>query len=78
MPDSEKAMAIYKEIKLKGIKVTLAPTPREADSCCGVCILYFNGEDKDKIQEIVDNTQIEINKFWECENTDDPNRNRFC
>lgn len=78
MPDSSKAMQIYKEIKSVGVKCTLAPTPREADSCCGVCILYYNEEDKSKIEETITKTKIEINKFWECENQDNPNRNRFC
>lgn len=78
MQDSKTAMELYKIMKEKNIKSTLAPTPREADACCGVCILYYNKEDKEKIEEIIKTNQIEINKLWECENTDNPNRNKFC
>lgn len=63
--------------KLK-IKKTLAPTPREADFCCGVCIIYENKEDKEIIQKTADENGIIIDKFWEKESDIDPNRMRFC
>ena len=56
----------------------MAPTPRKADACCGVSILYYQSEDRKKIEELSEKTSIQINRFWECENEDDPTRHRFC
>lgn len=65
-------------IKKDGIKSTIAPTPREADHCCGICIIYENETDKDKIKKIAEDKDIIIDAFVELENRDDPNRNRYC
>ncbi|MEL3909319.1 MAG: DUF3343 domain-containing protein [Treponemataceae bacterium] len=78
MNDSQSAVALYKKLKAIEIKCTLAPTPRSADACCGVAILYYNENDKSKIMQIVNETKVKINKFYECENQNDPSRNKFC
>lgn len=41
LPDSKTALELYGLIK-KDVKCTMAPTPREADACCGVSILYYD------------------------------------
>ena len=56
----------------------MAPTPREADACCGVSILYYDFSDTDKIKEIIEKEGIKINKFWESEKSFNPERNKFC
>lgn len=78
MNDSQSAVALYKKLKACKVKCTLAPTPRNADACCGVAILYYDENDKPKIMQIVNETKLEINKFYECENQNDPHRNKFC
>lgn len=78
LPDMATVMELYNLIKAENIKATLAPTPREASHCCGVAILYDNGEDKKRIKEIVEENNIAIDDFWQCENKDDPNRMKFC
>lgn len=76
--DSKTAVSFYSKIKQIGIKCTMAPTPRAADSCCGVSILYYNCDDKNTIEEIAKKTNTHIQKFWDCENEDNPHRNKFC
>jgi len=76
--DSKTAIAFYAELKKVGIKCTMAPTPRKADACCGVSILYYKGEDRKKIEEVSTKVGLYVNRFWECENDNDPTRHRFC
>ena len=78
LPDSKTALELYGLIKQKGIKCTMAPTPREADACCGVSILYYDFSDAEKIKEIIEKGDIKITKFWESEKTFNPARNKFC
>lgn len=78
MPNSKEAMTLYQKMQEAQIKSTVAPTPREADHCCGVCILYNEVSKKDKILEIAKKNDLEIDCFWDMENKDDPNRNKFC
>lgn len=76
--DSKKACSLYSEIKKQGVECTPAPTPRQADHCCGVSILYYKAEDKKIIEEISKKTGLSIQRFWECENDNNPERNKFC
>ena len=76
--DSKTAIALYGELKKVNIRCTMAPTPRSADICCGVSILYYESEDQKKIEDVSKKMGLHIKRFWECENTDDPTRNRFC
>lgn len=76
--DSKTACSLYSEIKKQGIKCTPSPTPRQADACCGVSILYYKAEDKKIIEETSKKTGLSIQRFWECENDDNPERNKFC
>ena len=76
--NSMDAMALYQAMEDKKIKSTLAPTPREADHCCGVCILYYDENDKDMIKKISEELTKNIDDFYSCENKDDPNRYKFC
>ncbi len=77
MPDSPSTMKLQEHLLKEGIKSTLAPTPREADHCCGVCILYRNPDDKVKIQEVLEREGIASDGFWEGEDRRDPKRNKF-
>ncbi|AGT42926.1 DUF3343 domain-containing protein [Treponema pedis] len=76
--DSKTAISFYSEIKKAGVKCTMAPTPRAAGACCGVSILYYNPSDKSIIEQTAEHTKTRIQKFWDCENEDNPYRNRFC
>ena len=78
LPDSKTALKLYGLIKKEGIKCTMAPTPWEADACCGVSILYYDFSDTDKIKEIIEEEGIKISKFWESEKIFNPERNKFC
>lgn len=76
--NSALALQLYQELRKHFIDSTMAPTPREADHCCGVCILYANQEDREFIKSVAEESQISIDAFYECENSDDPNRMKFC
>lgn len=76
--DSKTAVSFYAEIKKVGVQCTMAPTPRTADACCGVAILYYHAIDKTIIEETAKATYTRIKKFWDCENENNPDRNKFC
>lgn len=76
--DSKTAASLYAELKKAGVRCTMAPTPRKADVCCGVSILYYNSNDRAMIEDISRRVGLGISRFWECENEDNPNRGKFC
>lgn len=76
--ESNATMTLYSYLRDLGIDCTLAPTPRSADHCCGVCILYFRHKDKDCIEECAKQANVKIDLFYDVENEDDPNRLKFC
>lgn len=78
MPNSAEAMKLYQKMQERGIQSTLAPTPREADHCCGVCILYEDADRKEEIRKIAELNGFKIDCLWDMENKDNPNRNKFC
>ena len=64
-------------MKADGIKCTFAPTPREADKCCGVSVLYYNESDKERITGLINSLDVKILKFFEGE-SGNPDRMKFC
>lgn len=77
MPDSKAAMDLQNLLREAKLDTTLAPTPREADHCCGVCILYADPKDRDTIERIATKESIPIDEFWKTEDKDDPYRGKF-
>lgn len=75
--DSETASKLYYLLKDNGFDVTIAPTPRNADHCCGLCIIY-EAKDRENIAILAEKNSIKIDRFWEDIVRDDPNRMRFC
>lgn len=78
LPDSEAAMKLYAVMNEQGLACTPAPTPRNADHCCGISILYEDAALRPSIQQLAEKEGIPIDRFWECRNTDDPGRMKFC
>ena len=76
--DSKTAVSLYKHLKKEGVRCTMAPTPRKADRCCGVSILYYNSDDRAIIEDISRRVGLDVSRVWECENEDNPNRGKFC
>lgn len=76
-PNHDNGMRLYKEMKSKGLKCTIVPTPREASKCCGISLLVEK-EDLERIQQIVREKQIEILQIAEIKKNIDPNRDRYC
>lgn len=78
LANSSIAMELYQLMNNVGIESTLAPTPREADHCCGVSIVYKDNNKKDDIKKLAQENNIIIDDFWEIEIKDDPSRFKFC
>ena len=75
-PDVTNAKKLYELLKGSGIKCTFAPTPREADKCCGVCVLYYEENDRELITQYISENEIAILKFYDGE-AGDPMRMKF-
>ena len=76
-PDVTNAQRLYDILKGKGIKCTFAPTPREADKCCGVCVMFHDENDRDAITKIISENEIRILKFFDGQ-AGNPERMKFC
>ena len=76
-PDVTNAKKLYDILKSQGVKCTFAPTPREADKCCGVCVMFAEEKDRNLISKIINENGIIILKFFDGE-AGNPNRMKFC
>lgn len=76
--DAKNGQELYKLMKEKNIKCTIAPTPKTADHCCGISILYYSNEDTPLIEKLIEENNIEILKFFKKEKDVNPNRMKFC
>lgn len=56
--DVKDATSAYEYLKAKGFSLTLAPTPRKASKCCGVCILSKDKREFEKIKELIEEEKI--------------------
>ena len=66
-PDVTNAKKLYELLRAAGVKCTFAPTPREADKCCGVCVLYYDENDRELITQYISENEIKILKFYDGE-----------
>ena len=76
-PNHDNGMRLYRELKKRGLKATIAPTPRAASKCCGISLIVQE-EDLDKIRECVREQGIEILKIVALERDINANRDRYC
>ncbi|MGO4987364.1 DUF3343 domain-containing protein [Gallicola sp. Sow4_E12] len=74
----KEATSAYEYLKEKGFRLTLAPTPRKASKCCGVCVLSKNSEEFKQIKGLLEKDNIPHSSIYETENDFDPTRNKFC
>ena len=78
-PDVTNAQRLYDLMKAEGIKCTFAPTPREADKCCGVSVLFYDEACREKIISLIRGNNINVLKFFEGREGDkNPDRLKFC
>ena len=52
-PNAEAALRLQTRLREAEIDATLAPTPREADHCCGLSIFLGEGEQKSQVEEVL-------------------------
>ena len=76
-PDVTNAQRLYDLMKAEGIKCTFAPTPREADKCCGVSVLYYDDSYNALIMTLIHDNGVNILKFFEGA-SGNPDRLKFC
>ena len=76
--DVDSAKKLYALVKDAGIKCTIAPTPRTESKVCGISILYWEASDTEKIQDLIKENAIDIDRFYVKTQKNDPNRMRFC
>ena len=75
-PDVTNAQKLYGLMKGAGLRCTFAPTPREADRCCGLAVLYEDGDDRPQIEALIAEGGVEILRFFDGA-AGDPNRMKF-
>lgn len=76
-PNHDNGMRLYNESKKLGLKVTIAPTPRSASTCCGISLL-IQESDIDTIKKCIEEHNIEILKITAIERDINPRRDKYC
>ena len=60
-PNHHEGLRLSKELKGRGIKYTIAPTPRVASTSCGISLIVLE-EDLDLIRKLIEDLGITIEK----------------
>ncbi len=76
-PDVKNAQSLYALMKAAGVRCTFAPTPREADRCCGLAVLYQDAGDRERIERMAAENEVRILRFFDGA-AGDPQRMKFC
>jgi len=58
-PNHHEGLRLQKELKAAGIKCTIAPTPREASSFCGIS-LRITEEDLEPVKQMIERHSIKV------------------
>ncbi|MGR6835580.1 DUF3343 domain-containing protein [Syntrophomonas erecta] len=59
-PNHHEGLRAHRKIKAAGLKCTIAPTPREASSSCGISLL-INEENIETITTLLEENDIKTN-----------------
>ncbi|MCX7904294.1 MAG: DUF3343 domain-containing protein [Caloramator sp.] len=62
-PSYNEGLKLASLLKEEGISYTIAPTPRQLSTCCGMSIIYKD-EDEDRIKKIVEDNKIGVIGFY--------------
>ena len=76
-PDVKNAKSLYELMKAAGVRCTFAPTPREADRCCGLAVLYQDADERGRIERMAAESGVQVLRFFDGA-TGDPDRMKFC
>ena len=76
-PDVKNAQSLYALMKAAGVRCTFAPTPREADRCCGLAVLYQDADERGRIERMAAENGVQVLRFFDGA-AGDPDRMKFC
>lgn len=76
-PDVKNAQSLYALMKAAGVRCTFAPTPREADRCCGLAVLYQDADERGRIERMAAENGVQVLRFFDGA-AGDPARMKFC
>nr|WP_314717331.1 DUF3343 domain-containing protein [uncultured Fretibacterium sp.] len=76
-PDVKNAQSLYALMKAAGVRCTFAPTPREADRCCGLAVLYQDADERGRIERMAAENGVQVLRFFDGA-AGDPERMKFC
>ena len=60
-PNHQEGLKLSKELKRRGLKYTIAPTPRAASKSCGISLIVLEDE-LPAINQVIDELKIKIEK----------------
>ncbi len=76
--DVDSAMRLHRILRSRGLKISIAPTPREASKCCGVCILLEDPEDVAAARQMAQESGIQIRGIHRMRADFNPRRDKYC
>ncbi|MGI6441705.1 MAG: DUF3343 domain-containing protein [Peptoniphilaceae bacterium] len=76
--DVRSAMQLHTVLRTEGMKISIAPTPREAAKCCGVSILLADAKDTDRALQMAEEAGIQLRGIHTMDADFNPGRDRYC
>ncbi|MGC4019022.1 MAG: DUF3343 domain-containing protein [Muricomes sp.] len=76
-PNHDNGMRLYRELKARGIKTVIAPTPRSVSKCCGISLM-IEEKDIEVIHQCVKEHNIEILEIAAVPRDVNPHRDKYC
>lgn len=77
--DSAKdGMALHKRLLAENFRLTIAPTPRQADRCCGISILLLDESQYAAVDDLIKKEQLIHAGYFDMEADVNPKRDRYC
>ncbi|PKK40129.1 hypothetical protein ABB02_00635 [Clostridiaceae bacterium JG1575] len=75
--DSKEGLKLYQRLKEEGLVMTIAPTPRLADPCCGISLRFQKKQALDRAVAIAQSEGFSYERIYEQPVDRNPQRDRF-
>ncbi|WP_227762135.1 DUF3343 domain-containing protein [Zhaonella formicivorans] len=76
-PNHFEGLRLHKELKSRGVKATITPTPRRASSCCGISLLVTE-EYIEAAKSVIKTSGVQVEGIFKERRSTPAVWNKFC
>lgn len=76
-PNHFEGLRLHKELKSRGVKATITPTPRRASSCCGISLLVTE-EYIEAAKSVIKTSGVQVEGIFKERRSTPEVWNKFC